>query len=73
MAPDHLEQIFDQFWRADRSRSQGSGFRLGLAIAQGIAQNHGGSITVTSQLSIGSCFTVRLPANESSKTGEISK
>lgn len=73
MAPDHLEHIFDRFWRADRSRSQGSGFGLGLAIAQGIAQNHGGSITVTSQLSIGSCFTVRLPVNGSSKIGEISK
>jgi two-component system, OmpR family, manganese sensing sensor histidine kinase len=73
MAPDHLEQIFDRFWRADRSRSQGSGFGLGLAIAQGIAQNHGGLITVTSQLSVGSCFTVRLPVNGSSKTGEICK
>lgn len=73
MAPDHLEQIFDRFWRADRSRFQGSGFGLGLAIAQGIAQNHNGSITVTSQLSVGSCFTVRLPVNESSKTGEINQ
>jgi OmpR-family two-component system manganese-sensing sensor histidine kinase len=63
MAPDHLEHIFDRFWRADRSRSYGSGFGLGLAIAQGIAQNHGGSITVTSQLGRGSCFTVRLPAH----------
>ncbi len=73
IAADHLDQIFDRFWRADRSRSQGSGFGLGLSIAQGIAQNHSGLITVTSQLSVGSCFTVRLPANESSKTGEISK
>ena len=63
MAPDHLEHIFDRFWRADRSRSYGSGFGLGLAIAQGIAQNHGGSITVTSQLGRGRCFTVRLPAH----------
>jgi two-component system, OmpR family, manganese sensing sensor histidine kinase len=63
IAPDHLELIFDRFWQADRSRSYGSGFGLGLAIAQGIAQKHGGSITVSSQLSVGSCFTVRLPAN----------
>jgi two-component system, OmpR family, manganese sensing sensor histidine kinase len=62
IAPDHLEQIFDRFWRADCSRTHGSGFGLGLAIAQGIAKQHGGSITVTSQLSVGSCFTVRLPA-----------
>lgn len=63
MAPDHLEHIFDRFWRADHSRSHGSGFGLGLAIAQGIAQNHGGSITVTSRLGEGSCFTVRLPVD----------
>lgn len=62
IAPDQLDHIFDRFWRADRSRSYGSGFGLGLAIAQGIAQTHRGSITVTSQLNIGSCFTVRLPA-----------
>ena len=63
IAPEQIEQIFDRFWRADRSRSYGAGFGLGLAIAQRIAQNHGGSITVTSQLSVGSCFTVCLPAN----------
>jgi signal transduction histidine kinase len=60
IAPDQLEHIFDRFWRADRSRSYGSGFGLGLAIAQNIAHHHGGSITVTSQLDAGSCFTVRL-------------
>jgi len=40
------------------------GWRLwiGLAIAQAIAQNHGGLITVTSQVEVGSCFTVRFPA-----------
>lgn len=61
MAPEQLEHIFDRFWRADRSRSYGSGFGLGLGIAQGIAQNHGGGITVTSELGRGSCFTVHLP------------
>ncbi len=63
IAPENLERVFDRFWRADQSRShwaEGSG--LGLAIAQAIAQAHNGSITVSSQLGIGSCFTVRLPA-----------
>jgi two-component system, OmpR family, manganese sensing sensor histidine kinase len=62
IAPEHIKLIFERFWRADESRSYwdgGSG--LGLAIAQTIAQNHGGSINVTSQLGVGSCFTVRLP------------
>ncbi|MBD2435170.1 HAMP domain-containing sensor histidine kinase, partial [Fischerella sp. FACHB-380] len=60
IAPEDLEKIFERFWRADKSRSYNSGGSgLGLAIAQAIAQNHGGLITVTSQLGVGSCFTVR--------------
>jgi signal transduction histidine kinase len=61
IAPEHLKQVFERFWRADESRSYwegGSG--LGLAIAKSIAQNHGGSITLNSQVGVGSCFTVRL-------------
>jgi signal transduction histidine kinase len=61
IAPENLSHIFERFWRENKSRSYwegGSG--LGLAIAQTIAQNHGGLITVTSELGVGSCFTVRL-------------
>ena len=59
---EHLDLIFERLWRADRSRSYyqgGSG--LGLAITQAIVRNHKGTITVTSQVDIGSCFTVCLP------------
>jgi len=66
IAPEQIEHIFDRFWRADTSRSQwtgGSG--LGLAIAQSIAEGHGGKISVTSQLAVGSCFMVRLPVTKS--------
>jgi len=64
IAPDQLAHIFDRFWRADRSRTYwSSGFGLGLAIAQGIAQKHGGMITVSSQLGVGSCFSVQLPTS----------
>ena len=62
ISPENLFHIFERFWRADPSRSYyqgGSG--LGLAIAQTIAQNHDGSIYVTSQVDKGSCFTVTLP------------
>jgi two-component system, OmpR family, manganese sensing sensor histidine kinase len=62
IAPEHLKCIFDRFWRADQSRTyrqEGSG--LGLSIAQAIAQNHRGVITVTSQVGNGSCFAVQLP------------
>lgn len=62
IAPEQLARVFDRFWRADQSRTHwdgGSG--LGLAIAQSIAQSHRGTITVKSQINIGSYFTVRLP------------
>lgn len=64
IAPDQIDRIFDRFWRAERSRSYTDrGFGLGLAIAQNIAFDRGGSISVTSELGLGSCFTVRLPVN----------
>lgn len=63
IAPENLKHIFERFWRADQARSyQAGGSGLGLAIAQSIAQSHGGLITVTSQVGVGSCFTVRLRA-----------
>jgi signal transduction histidine kinase len=63
IAPEHLKHIFERFWQVNRARSHQDGsFGLGLAIAQGIAQNHGGEIFVTSELGRGSCFTVCLPS-----------
>jgi two-component system, OmpR family, manganese sensing sensor histidine kinase len=63
IAPEHLSHIFERFWQVDQARAyQSEGFGLGLAIAQGIAQNHGGEITVTSELGRGSCFMVCLPS-----------
>ncbi len=60
-----LPFIFDRFWRVDRARSRGGergGVGLGLAIAQWIAQAHGGSINVSSRLGRGSSFAVTIPA-----------
>src|SRR3954471_9190790 len=59
-----LPHIFDRFWRADRARSRASersGFGLGLAISQYIAQAHGGAVVAQSRLGRGSVFTVQLP------------
>ncbi len=59
MTSKQLQHIFERFWRADEARSYRSGgFGLGLAIAKSIVQNHGGTLTVTSQPNVGSCFTV---------------
>ncbi len=62
IAKEHVRLVFQRFWRADQARSRrdgGSG--LGLAIACAIAQRHGGEITVSSEVGIGSCFYVCLP------------
>lgn len=64
IAAADLPHIFERFWRADRVRSRAterSGFGLGLAISQWIAQAHGGSLTASSRLTRGSTFTVALP------------
>jgi signal transduction histidine kinase len=59
---EQLAFVFDRFWRADKARSHRvGGTGLGLAIAQTIAHRHGGKISVSSQVGVGSCFQVRLP------------
>lgn len=60
---EHQSHIFDRFYRVDAGRSRDSGGSgLGLSIARWIAEEHGGSISVQSQVGKGSIFTVRLPA-----------
>lgn len=57
---EELGKIFDRFYQADPSRSSG-GTGLGLSMAAEIAAFHSGSITVTSQIQEGSCFTFTMP------------
>lgn len=44
VAPENAQKLFDRFYRADQSRSSGSGFGIGLSIARLIAEGHHGSI-----------------------------
>lgn len=54
------KHIFQRFYKCDKSRNI-EGFGLGLALSMKIAQKHGGTITVASQLGKGSTFTLILP------------
>jgi two-component system OmpR family sensor kinase len=60
--PEYTQRVFDRFFRVDPSRSAGSGgYGLGLSIVKWIAEAHGGSVQVSSQLGTGSVFTISLP------------
>lgn len=59
IAPAHLPHVFDRFWKADQEGIKGTG--LGLFIAKGIAEAHGGRIWVESQLGSGATFSFTLP------------
>ena len=62
IAPDDLPHIFDRFYRADKSRSRGTGGSgLGLAIVRSLVELHGGQVTAESTLGQGSRFAVSLP------------
>lgn len=57
-----LPRIFERFYRVDRARSRETGGTgLGLSIVKHVAENHGGSVRVESELGRGSTFEIRLP------------
>ncbi|HVA25283.1 MAG TPA: HAMP domain-containing sensor histidine kinase [Chloroflexota bacterium] len=59
--PEHLERIFDRFYRANRARARvEGGAGLGLAIAKALVEAHGGQLTVASVQGLGTTATVKL-------------
>jgi two-component system phosphate regulon sensor histidine kinase PhoR len=61
----HLERLFERFYRADRARSREmGGTGLGLAIVKHLARAHGGEVAVTSEVGMGSTFTIELPGSD---------
>lgn len=62
IAPEHLDRLFERFYRVDRARSRDQGGTgLGLAIVKHVVQLHNGEVSATSCPHKGSTFTVRIP------------
>ena len=65
ISPQDLPRVFEQFYRGEKSRSRATGGAgLGLAIARGIIEAHGGRIWADSTPGAGACFTFTLPAGK---------
>jgi two-component system OmpR family sensor kinase len=62
IGPDDLPYVFEPFFRADRSRTRGTGgVGLGLALSKRIVDAHGGRIELESELDEGTTVTFRVP------------
>ena len=71
IAPEHLNHIFERFYRVDKARSRDTGGTgLGLHIVRKIALMHGGRVEVESIEKIGSKFTLYLPIQSKARNPE---
>jgi signal transduction histidine kinase len=61
IAKEHLGHLFERFYRVPETRIAIHGTGLGLFICQEIIHGHGGEITVSSEVSKGTTFIIKLP------------
>ena len=63
---EEQDKIWARLYRGDKSRSQ-RGLGLGLSLVKAVVEAHGGQVTVSSEVGMGSEFIVRLPRGEGSQ------
>jgi signal transduction histidine kinase len=61
ISEDELALVFEEFRQVGELKRRVKGTGLGLAIARSIAEAHGGELSATSELGVGSTFTLKLP------------
>lgn len=72
--PEHLNNIFERFYRADQSRERATGGAgIGLAIVKQFVGLHGGRVDATSTVGEGSAFVFTLPVSDGSHKTESSR
>jgi signal transduction histidine kinase len=66
LEPETAQRVFDRFWRSDKARSssRGGGAGLGLAIARGLVEAHGGRIWAENRPGGGARVSFTLPAGD---------
>jgi len=64
IAPQHVERLFQRFYRVPESSTVIRGTGLGLYICRKIIQAHNGEITAESELGKGTTFKIHLPLIE---------
>ncbi len=63
IAPEHLTDVFERFYRADRARARATGGAgLGLAIVKQLVEAHGGRVWAANVPGQGACISFTLPA-----------
>ncbi|MCC7369255.1 MAG: HAMP domain-containing histidine kinase [Chloroflexi bacterium] len=70
IAPEHRARLFERFFTS-ASDSSGPGAGLGLPISLAIAEAHGGTIQVETEVARGSSFALRVPAHGPAELGEL--
>lgn len=71
IAPEHQEQVFQEFYKASQHTGTEDGFGLGLAIVRRLSQVLGHKVTMNSRLGRGTCMRLEIALANSDATGPI--